>query len=174
MHWHPLDLGDAAAPTASLRRLRPDAIIHPAYRRHGPRMWAITARGSACMAGASAETGTHLLHLSSDAIFGGMEALYDETAEPAQIFPYGAAKAAAELAVRNLAPGAAIVRTSLLVRRRPTYERGDNPQSAFAPAPALRPADVRLNRERAARLHRADLPYRRLPDVLDSGCALYG
>jgi dTDP-4-dehydrorhamnose reductase len=147
MHWHSLDLSDPAAPMALLRRVQPDAVIHTAYERHGPRMWAITARGAAGLAGASVETGAYLLHLSSDAIFDGTGSPYDEAAEPAPIFPYGAAKAAAELAVRSIAPDAAIVRTSLLVRRRPAHGLGDDPQSALALALASGAATGALFRD---------------------------
>lgn len=85
-----------------MRRLQPEAIIHTAYEHHGPRM-AVTARGAAAVASATAETGAHLMPLPSDAIFDGTAAPYDEEAEPAPIFPYGAAKGAAEVAVRNIA-----------------------------------------------------------------------
>src|SRR5690348_7403416 len=60
IRWHPLNLADPAAPAALLRRLRPDAVIHTAYARHGQDMWAITARGAARVAAAAAEVRAYL------------------------------------------------------------------------------------------------------------------
>ncbi|GAA4255547.1 hypothetical protein GCM10022255_064830 [Dactylosporangium darangshiense] len=57
-----------------------------------------------------------LVHVSSDAIFSGRAGReYTESDEPDPIYPYGAAKAAAETAVRAIDPLAAVVRTSLIL-----------------------------------------------------------
>jgi dTDP-4-dehydrorhamnose reductase len=53
--------------------------------------------------------------MSSDVVFSGAEPRYDEAAPPDPITPYGAAKAAAETAVKAIAPDAVIVRTSLII-----------------------------------------------------------
>jgi dTDP-4-dehydrorhamnose reductase len=55
------------------------------------------------------------VHVSSDAVFSGRTAPYDETCPPDPVTPYGAAKAAAETAVKGLDPAAVIARTSLIV-----------------------------------------------------------
>ena len=55
------------------------------------------------------------MHVSSDAVFSGAAPSYDETAQPDPITPYGAAKAAAETAIKGIAPGAVIARTSLII-----------------------------------------------------------
>jgi dTDP-4-dehydrorhamnose reductase len=48
-------------------------------------------------------------------VFSGAAPRYDETSPPDPVTPYGAAKAAAETAVRAIAPGAVIARTSLII-----------------------------------------------------------
>ena len=55
------------------------------------------------------------MHVSSDAVFSGTMVRYDETCLPDPMTPYGAAKAAAETAVKGLDSTAVIVRTSLII-----------------------------------------------------------
>lgn len=105
-----LDIRDRAAVEAVVREVRPDVIIHTAYLQAD---WTTTADGAANVALAAA--GARLVHISSDAIFSGRETPYDEDAVPDPITPYGAAKAAAETAVRAIDPTAVIARTSLIV-----------------------------------------------------------
>lgn len=64
---------------------------------------------------AAASAGARLMHVSSDAVFSGAAIHYDETANPDPTTPYGAAKAAAETAVRAIIPTAVIARTSLII-----------------------------------------------------------
>lgn len=115
--WRQLDIVDPDAVDALIDEFRPDAIIHTAYRQSGPLMWVTTAWGAAHVAWAAARHGARLVHLSSDALFDGRSGPYDEDAPPHPLTPYGAAKAAAEMAVAVAAPDAVIVRTSLIVRR---------------------------------------------------------
>ncbi|MEU5900360.1 sugar nucleotide-binding protein [Streptomyces venezuelae] len=56
-----------------------------------------------------------MVHESSDAVFSGGRSPYAESSRPGPVSPYGAAKAAAETAVRLIAPGAVAARTSLIV-----------------------------------------------------------
>ncbi|GIF13982.1 RmlD substrate binding domain-containing protein [Actinoplanes teichomyceticus] len=72
-------------------------IINAAYRQAD---WATTADGGMHVAAAAAAVRVRLVHVSSDAIFSGQAERYDETATPDPITPYGAAKGAAEVAVR--------------------------------------------------------------------------
>jgi dTDP-4-dehydrorhamnose reductase len=109
---HRLDIRDRDAVAELVGRLRPRLIINAAYRQHD---WAITADGAMHVAAAAARTGARLVHVSSDAVFSGGAVTYDERSTPDPTTPYGAAKAAAELAVRGLAPDAAIARTSLII-----------------------------------------------------------
>ena len=110
--WHPLDLRCHDDVSALVGALKPAAIINTASRKSD---WTITADGAVSVAKAAAEAGARLVHVSSDAVFSGSTRAYDETCVPDPTTPYGAAKAAAETAIRMLYPGAAIARTSLIV-----------------------------------------------------------
>ncbi|GAA5187279.1 sugar nucleotide-binding protein [Rugosimonospora acidiphila] len=107
-----LDIRDPAAVHQTMRRVRPDVVVHTAAGRDD---WRVIADGAAHVAAAAAALGARLVHVSSDAIFSGDDVHYDEAAAPDPVYRYGAAKAAAETAVRAIAPGAAIVRTSLIL-----------------------------------------------------------
>ncbi len=110
--WRSLDIRRRDDVTALARRARPDAVINAAYRKSD---WAVTADGGAHVALAAAAAGARLVHVSSDAVFSGAAPSYDETSPPDPVTPYGAAKAAAETAVKGIAPGAVIARTSLII-----------------------------------------------------------
>ncbi|MCK2215547.1 sugar nucleotide-binding protein [Actinomadura sp. ATCC 31491] len=110
--WRPLDVRDRAAVTALIGELRPDVVVNAAYRQDD---WRTTADGAAHVAVAAAASGARLVHVSSDAVFSGRAARYAEDAVPDPVTPYGAAKAAAEVAVRALVPAAVVARTSLIV-----------------------------------------------------------
>lgn len=107
-----LDVRDAAAVRALVRRVRPDVVIHTAAGRGD---WRIIADGAAHVAVASAALGSRLVHVSSDAVFSGREVEYDESAPPDPLYRYGAAKAAAETAIAAVDPAAAVVRTSVIL-----------------------------------------------------------
>lgn len=107
-----LDVRDRDAVLAVLRQVRPSAVVHAAAA-YGD--WATTADGSAHLALAARDVGARLVHVSSDALFPGSPDPYDEQATPAPVYAYGAAKAAAETAVRAVSPRAVVVRTSLIV-----------------------------------------------------------
>jgi dTDP-4-dehydrorhamnose reductase len=110
--WHKLDIRCRDDVTALALRTRPDAIINAAYLQSD---WATTADGGLHVALAAAAAGARLVHVSSDAVFSGAAVGYDETSPPDPVSPYGAAKAAAETAVKGIAPAAAIARTSLII-----------------------------------------------------------
>ncbi|GLW30480.1 SDR family oxidoreductase [Actinoplanes regularis] len=125
--WEPVGTYLAApAPTADVRLdirdpddirrvladVRPDTIVHTASGRDR-NDWPSTADGAAHVA--MAARGIRLVHVSSDAIFSGRDVHYDESALPDPVYRYGAAKAAAETAVRAIDPSAAVVRTSLIL-----------------------------------------------------------
>jgi dTDP-4-dehydrorhamnose reductase len=113
--WERLDVRDAGAVAALLGRLRPQAVIHTAFRQSGPELMAVTAEGAGNVARASAAVGARLIHMSSDVIFDGeRETAYTEEDPPEPISAYGEAKARAEALVAAAHPGAAIVRTSLI------------------------------------------------------------
>lgn len=107
-----LDVRDRAAVRELVERVHPDVVIHTAAGRDD---WHVMADGAAHVAAASSAAGARLIHVSSDALFSGRNVEYDETATPDPIYSYGAAKAAAETAVRAIDPYAAVVRTSLIL-----------------------------------------------------------
>ncbi|GAB1690261.1 SDR family oxidoreductase [Krasilnikovia sp. M28-CT-15] len=107
-----LDVRDPAAVRELVQRVRPDVVLHAAAGRDD---WRVIADGAAHVASAAVAGGARLVHVSSDAVFTGREVHYDESALPDPVSRYGAAKAAAETAVRAIDPGAAVVRTSLIL-----------------------------------------------------------
>lgn len=107
-----LDVRDPGVVREVLQRVRPDVVIHTAAGRDD---WRAMADGAAHIAVAVAALGVRLVHVSSDAVFSGREVHYDETALPDPVYRYGAAKAAAETAVRAVDPTAAVVRTSTIL-----------------------------------------------------------
>ena len=130
----------ASTSDAIVSALRPEVIVNTAYRQ---REWQSTADGAAHAALAAARLGARLVHMSSDAVFSGTEPSYDEDAVPEPVNSYGAAKAAAETAIRAVDPGAAIVRTSLIIGD------GRSPQEAAV-------HDLAAGRDRRCAVHRRD------------------
>lgn len=114
-----LDIINEGAVNKLLHELRPDAVIHAAYRKDGPNAEAITTDGSGHVARAAAAINARLVHISTDMVLDGENPPYDESALPAPVHGYGRAKAAAEALVVASAPSAAIVRTSLVCRLDP-------------------------------------------------------
>lgn len=119
--WRELHLEEPRDVETLIEDVRPDAIIHTAYVYRGdrPDSWSVTAESPASVARAARAVGARLVHLSSDVVFDGTGSPYAEPTPPSPITPYGAAKAAAEVAVAAVDPSAAIVRTSLIVRLDP-------------------------------------------------------
>lgn len=107
-----LDITDADACRSVVGEVAPDAVIHTAYDY---RDWRVTADGAVHVALAARDAGAHLVFVSSDSIFSGHAPSYDERAVPDPITPYGAAKAAAETAIRAVLPMATIARSSLVL-----------------------------------------------------------
>lgn len=110
--WKPLDVRHREDVAALAHMHRPDVVINAAYRQAD---WTTTADGAVHVALAASATGGRLVHVSSDAVFSGAAIHYDETCVPDPITPYGAAKAAAETAIRAIAPQGVIARTSLII-----------------------------------------------------------
>ena len=108
-----LDVRDGAAVARFVAGFAPDAIIHTAGSNTTPDMAAVIVDGTRHVAEAAVRAGARLVHLSTDSIFGGDRAPYDESAAPAPLNDYGRAKAAAE-ALALARPNAVAVRTSLI------------------------------------------------------------
>jgi dTDP-4-dehydrorhamnose reductase len=108
----PLDVRDAAAVAALFERLRPEAVVHTAYRQDDR---ATTCDGAVAVARAAARSGARLVHLSTDVVFDGEKGVpYTEEDEPAPLTAYGRDKADAERGVLGAHPAALVVRTSLI------------------------------------------------------------
>jgi len=111
-----VEVRDAAAALDLLERVRPDVVIHTAYRQDGDGAREIVVDGSENVARAAVAVGARLIHLSTDVVFDGRKGFaYVEGDEPSPCTEYGRAKADAETRVTDAAPDALIVRTSLIV-----------------------------------------------------------
>lgn len=130
---HQVDLADADATVALIRRLRPDLVIHTAYATNdGERAIVAASRN---VARSTSDIGAGLVHLSSDVVFDGEHGPYDEASRPVPISEYGRHKVVAEALIGEICPGAAIVRTSLI-----TWAEPLDPRSAWV-ADTLRAGD---------------------------------
>ncbi len=110
-----VEVRDAAAVHALLERLRPEVVIHTAYRQDDPDAFAVNVDGAEHVARAAAAVGARLVHLSTDLVFDGCKGTpYVESDAPAPLTGYGRAKAEAEVRVVAAHPRALLVRTSLL------------------------------------------------------------
>ena len=110
---HTVELSDAPSVLALMEYIRPDTVIHTAYGKDDGERDIVAA--TRAVARATASAGADLIHVSTDIVFGGDRAPYDEADPLASVTPYGRWKAQAERDVSAIAPAAAIVRTSLIV-----------------------------------------------------------
>ena len=109
----PLDVRDETAVHPLITTFQPDVIIHLAGSNRGHDMASVIRLGAGSIVWAAQAVGARLIHLSTDSIFAGDAAPYDETAVPTPVNTYGRAKADAEAIVRQH-PNHVIVRTSLI------------------------------------------------------------
>ncbi|MFD3332190.1 SDR family oxidoreductase [Streptomyces sp. NPDC058700] len=139
--WHHLDLRDARQIDTLIDAVAPSVVINASS---GDADWSVTADSSFRLATATARQGIRLVHVSTDAVSSGADVHYDETALPDPVTPYGAAKAAAETAVRLLHPASVVARTSLIIGDGgSTHERVVHELVAGAREGALYTDDVR-------------------------------
>lgn len=114
----PLNLTHRTDVLSLIKELKPVSIIHTAAVNPGAgseqEMMDVNAKGSRHIAEAAVTIGARLIHLSSDMIFDGKQAPYHDDTPPSSLNGYGRSKAAAEAAVTEIDPQAAIVRTSLI------------------------------------------------------------
>jgi len=112
VQWRRLDIRRRHDVAALAADTRPDVIINAAYRQTD---WETTADGAMHVALAATAASARLVHVSSDVVFSGNAPSYDERQLPDPVTPYGAAKAAAETAVKGITRAAVIARTSLII-----------------------------------------------------------
>ena len=106
-----VEVRDADAVSELLGRLRPDVVVHTAYRQDEDD---VNTVGSENVARAAAAVGARLVHLSTDVVFDGRKgAPYVEEDPLSPLTQYGHAKAEAEIRVALAHPEALLVRTSL-------------------------------------------------------------
>ncbi len=110
---HQVDIRDETAVRDLILNFQPEIIIHLAGSNRGSDMATVIRQGAGNILWAAREVGARLIHLSTDSIFRGDAAPYDETAVPTPINAYGRAKADAEAIVKQH-PNSVIVRTSLI------------------------------------------------------------
>jgi len=113
-----LDLTSRDAVLNLVQDLAPQAIIHTAAINPGQgdeqTMMQVNATGSRHVAEAAVAVGARLVLVSTDVVHDGRHAPYADNAAPSPLNAYGRSKAAAEAAVTEIDPQAAIVRTSLI------------------------------------------------------------
>jgi dTDP-4-dehydrorhamnose reductase len=116
-----LDITDADAVRAAVRDTQPDAVINcaaytnvDAAETDEDAATRINGDGAGHLAAAAAEAGAHIVHVSTDYVFGGdATSPYPEDAPTGPIGAYGRSKLAGELAVSSAAPAAhSIVRSA--------------------------------------------------------------
>lgn len=108
-----LDLRNKQQVIDRVQKLKAAVIIHTAGSNRVDDMSQVIVQGTANISQAAALTGARLIHISTDVVFDGRFAPYDETASTAPLHEYGRAKVAAEEHVRKVADHA-IIRTSLI------------------------------------------------------------
>jgi dTDP-4-dehydrorhamnose reductase len=116
-HPLPLNLANRDEVLHLITDLAPQAIIHTAAINPGGSekdMMPVNAEGSRYVAEGAVAVGARLIYLSSDVVHGGRNAPYDDEARPSPVNVYGRSKAAAEAAVAEVDPQAAIIRPSLI------------------------------------------------------------
>jgi dTDP-4-dehydrorhamnose reductase len=109
---HHIDLRDAEAVATLVGRLEPDVVVHAAYSMHDR---ADIVDATLHVATACADTGSSLVHLSTDAVFDGEHPPYAEDDVPSPVHEYGRWKLEAEQAAMRVLPDVCITRTSLVV-----------------------------------------------------------
>ncbi|OJY69526.1 MAG: dTDP-4-dehydrorhamnose reductase [Sphingobium sp. 66-54] len=115
-----LDIGDAVAVTARVRKVAPDLVINAAAytavdkaESDAEAARRVNAEAPGHLAAAAAKAGARFIHISTDFVFDGASGTPYRPAHPtAPLGVYGATKLAGERAVQGAHPGALIVRTA--------------------------------------------------------------
>lgn len=108
-----LDVRDGGAVDQLVQQIEPDAIIHLAGSNRHADMTHVIVAGCANVVQAAQSVGAKVVFISSDVIFDGNNAPYNETAMPTPLHEYGRAKVQGEQIVAGYA-NHVIIRTSLI------------------------------------------------------------
>jgi len=127
-----LDVTDEAAVAALVARVRPDVVFNAAaYNRvdaaesESERAFAVNARAPLALASAARAVGAVIVHVSSDYVFDGLASRpYREDDETHPLSVYGASKLAGERAVLASGAEAIVVRTSGVLGRGGSTQKG--------------------------------------------------
>lgn len=118
-----LDMRDAAAVHDLVKSVQPDIVIHAATSDRSEDM-AHTIRSAARHIGEAAKAvQARLIALSTDVIFDGTQAPYEEDSPPTPVHPYGKAKADADRILLDTHGNCLLVRTSLIYDLHPKNEQ---------------------------------------------------
>ena len=112
--YHHCDLRDRTRVGTLLASVRPDVMIHTACSNHSAQEVNSIVPAARVLAEASQGASCRFLHMSTDLVFDGEEAPYDEESLPKPISTYGQAKADAEQLISDCYPQAVIIRSSLM------------------------------------------------------------
>lgn len=115
-----IELADFSGVRRLFEQVTPALVIHTAY---GPNHEQDILAATRNIARACAETGASLIHLSTDALFDGLQAPYKENDAPSPMTPYGRVKAEAEAMVQEIVPSVTMIRTSLITEFAPPDPR---------------------------------------------------
>jgi dTDP-4-dehydrorhamnose reductase len=120
--WHRIDITDRAAVDALVGEVKPTSAIDLAAvadidraERERELARAVNVEAARSIAAAARAAGASCVYFSSDAVFAGTAERYVEEDAPAPVNWYGRTKADGERAVREVHPGAAIARISLVL-----------------------------------------------------------
>jgi dTDP-4-dehydrorhamnose reductase len=127
-----LDVTDEPAVLAFVAQVRPDVVFNAtawnrvdAAEAEPERAFAVNAHAPRTLARAAAEVGARLVHVSTDYVFDGASARpYVEDDEPRPLSVYGASKLAGERSVLAAGPEHLVVRTSAVLGRAGSAQKG--------------------------------------------------
>lgn len=120
---HQLDVRDPVVTVKLLERIVPNCIVHTAALMGLDALQPpdapgeaepLIVEGTATLARWCAHSETRMVHISTDVVFSGNNAPYDERAQPHPLHRYAMAKYKAERKILDLRVKATIVRTSLI------------------------------------------------------------
>ena len=119
---HQLDLRDTHQLADIFVRVRPDAVIHTAAvadidfcESHPTEAGSVNVGLTRCLAGLCAACHARLVFCSTDTVFGGEDAPYDEKSTPGPLNCYALTKVQAEDAVRQSGAQSVVARLALVV-----------------------------------------------------------
>ncbi|MEW5851629.1 MAG: SDR family oxidoreductase [Myxococcota bacterium] len=129
--WRAVDLTRSDDVTRLVQQTSPAVVIHTAAMAQPrdceldpERAHVVNVRAAAELASATHACGGRFIHLSSDLVFAGDQAPYDENDPRTPIHVYGRTKAQSEDEVAARCPNNVVVRTSLQVGPSPRGNRG--------------------------------------------------